>query len=130
MAKNNDTEKQYLFDNPKNIKRLLLGFYICCIALVVIELFVERHTYHAWESVFGFYAIYGFVGCVFLVLASKVLRKLVMRDEDYYDRYELKNGEQVKSSDSSQQQSKEPSTESSNPPSKEQAQGGSQHVDD
>lgn len=126
MAKNNDTEKQYLFDNPKNIKRLLLGFYICCIALVVIELFVERHTYHAWESVFGFYALYGFVGCVFLVLASKVLRKLVMRDEDYYDRYELKNGDQVKSSDSSQKQSKEQSKE----PLKQESQGGSQHVDD
>lgn len=30
------------------------------------------------------YAIYGFVACVLLVLLGIVLRKLVMRDENYY----------------------------------------------
>jgi hypothetical protein len=35
--------------------------------------------------VWGFYAIYGFVACVILVLVAKEMRKLVMRDEDYYD---------------------------------------------
>lgn len=30
------------------------------------------------------YAIYGFTACVLLVLLGIVLRKLVMRDEDYY----------------------------------------------
>lgn len=30
------------------------------------------------------YAVYGFTACVLLVLLGIVLRKLVMRDEDYY----------------------------------------------
>lgn len=114
MAKNNDSEKQYLFDNPKNIKRLLYGFYVCCLALIIIELFVDRHSYLAAESVFGFYALYGFIGCVFLVLASKVLRKMVMRDEDYYDRFELKFEQKADSN-------KQPH---------QKTQGDSQHVDD
>jgi hypothetical protein len=35
---------------------------------------------------FGFYALYGFVACVLLVLLAAEMRKLVMRDEDYYER--------------------------------------------
>ena len=38
------------------------------------------------EGWFGFYALYGFVACVLLVLVAKQLRKILMRDEDYYDR--------------------------------------------
>ena len=34
----------------------------------------------------GSYAIYGFVGCVILVLLGRVLRRFVMRGEDYYAR--------------------------------------------
>jgi hypothetical protein len=30
------------------------------------------------------YAIYGFVACVILVLIGRVLRRLVIRPEDYY----------------------------------------------
>ena len=33
----------------------------------------------------GFYSLYGFVACVALVIAAKELRKLLMRDETYYD---------------------------------------------
>lgn len=30
------------------------------------------------------YAIYGFTACVLLVVLGRILRRLVMRDEDYY----------------------------------------------
>jgi hypothetical protein len=33
----------------------------------------------------GFYAFYGFVACVLLVLIAKQMRKVLMRKEDYYD---------------------------------------------
>lgn len=74
----------YLFDNPKNVQRLLRAFYFCCAVLVGLELLVHRHTEHAWEGVFGFYPLYGFVGCVVLVLVAKWMRVLLMRPEDYY----------------------------------------------
>lgn len=32
------------------------------------------------------YAVYGFLACVLLVLLGRFLRRLVMRDEDYYRR--------------------------------------------
>ena len=32
------------------------------------------------------YALYGFAACVLLVLLGRVLRRAVMRDEDYYRR--------------------------------------------
>jgi len=41
---------------------------------------------HPFEALWGFYAIYGFVACVVLVLLAKEMRKILMRDEDYYDR--------------------------------------------
>ncbi|MDX1455028.1 MAG: hypothetical protein R3217_06205 [Gammaproteobacteria bacterium] len=80
-----EQEKQYLFDNPKNVDRLLKGFYACCIALFLVDFAVHRHIYQALEKIPAFYAIYGFVACVLLVLVAKEMRKVLMRKEDYYD---------------------------------------------
>ena len=78
-------ERRYIFDNPRNVKRLLWGFYAVCAVLFLVDFVHHRHVVHAWEGLFGFYALYGFVACVVLVLIAKEMRKLVMRDEDYYD---------------------------------------------
>ena len=72
-------------DKPENVNRLLRGFYAICALLFVLDFFIHRHASRDWEQLPGFYAIYGFVAFVVLVLVSKVLRKLVMRKEDYYD---------------------------------------------
>lgn len=85
-----DDNKKYLFDNPKNVKRLLYGLYTCCLILVLLEFVINRHAYHSWEDLFAFYPIYGFVGCVLLVLIAKWMRTFLMRDEDYYDKLEKK----------------------------------------
>ena len=79
------TEKKYLFDNPRNVDRLLRGFYTICVALVVVDFFVHRHILMSWENLPAFYALYGFVACVLLVLLAKLMRKVVMRKEEYYD---------------------------------------------
>lgn len=78
-------DKRHVFDDPKNIKRLLRVFFVICAGLLAIDLIFHRHVVHVWESLFGFYAIFGFVACVALVLGAKEMRKLVMRDEDHYD---------------------------------------------
>ncbi len=78
--------KGYLFDNPKNVKRLLGGFYLSLLVLLAAELFLHKRPHFAWEAWPEFYAVYGFVACVVLVLAAKyILRPLVKRREDYYD---------------------------------------------
>ncbi len=78
-------EKQHLFDKPENVSRLLRGFYIVCGILFVLDFVLHRHTSHDWEKLPGFYAIFGFVACVALVLVAKAMRRIVMRREDYYD---------------------------------------------
>lgn len=67
------------------VARLIRVFLALCVLLVVADFFVHRHVEQPAEKIPGFYAGYGFLGCVILVLAAKELRKLVMRPEDYYD---------------------------------------------
>lgn len=78
-------QKTYILDKPKNVKNLLNGFYLVCILLVVADFIIHRHTTMEWEKIPAFYAIYGFVACVLLVVVAKKMRALVMRKEDYYD---------------------------------------------
>nr|CRH06382.1 conserved protein of unknown function [Candidatus Magnetococcus massalia] len=85
MKRENSDEKQYFFDKPENIRLILRIFYVMCTILVLAEFVIHRHVYHAWENLFGFHALFGFVACVVLVLVAREMRKVVMRDEDYYD---------------------------------------------
>ena len=83
-------ERKFYFDHPKNVKKVLRLFFFCCVVLFSVDLlelvgFEFKHTHYQVEGWIGFYGIYGFIGCTILVLAAKVLRKIVMRNEDYYD---------------------------------------------
>jgi len=78
--------RNYLFDKPRNVKVLLGCFYVSLLVLLIVELFVHKHPHFAWEEWPEFYAVYGFVACVVLVVAAKyILRPLVKRRENYYD---------------------------------------------
>ena len=79
-------DKVHIFDKPQNVRRVLWALVAMCIATIGADFVYHRHIVHPWEGVWGFYAIYGFVACVVLVLVAKELRKLLMRPEDYYDR--------------------------------------------
>ena len=57
-----------------------------CVVLGLADLFYHRHTYFGFESFPAIYGLFGFASCVFIIFAGIGLRKLVMRDEDYYDR--------------------------------------------
>lgn len=78
-------EKTHLFDKPENVQRLLRGFYALCILLVIADFVFHRHIGFGWEEIPAFYALYGFVACVVLVVIAKEMRKVIMRKEDYYD---------------------------------------------
>ncbi len=78
-------EKRHLFDDPKNVKRAIYWLIAVCSVALLTEFAVYRHVDHPWESLFGFYALYGFSAYVLLVLISRELRKVIMRGEDYYD---------------------------------------------
>ena len=70
-------------DNKRLIRRIL---YAACALLVVADLVVDRYIKADVERIPAFYAIYGFVALVAVVMAAKGLRRLVKRNEDYYDR--------------------------------------------
>ncbi len=74
------------FVDPRNGRQIFWGLFAVCLLLALSELLYHKETHFRWESWFDFHGFYGFVCCVFLVLAAKELRKLVKRDEDYYDR--------------------------------------------
>jgi len=82
----NPKSKEYLFDKPKNVKRLFRFYYTSLLMLLLVDFFIHKHAYFAWEEWPEFYAVFGFVACVALVVAAKyILRPLVKRREDYYD---------------------------------------------
>ncbi len=74
--------------DPKRVVRWLVRGCVAFMALDLLFLLrgVDKHAHYAWENGVWFYAVYGFVSCVLLVLISKhLLRPAVKRDEDYYD---------------------------------------------
>jgi hypothetical protein len=73
-------------DEPKNVDRIVYALYGLCVLLIVIDPFVHKHSPFSIEHYWGFYAFYGFVACVGLVLTAKMLRKILIKPEDYYDR--------------------------------------------
>lgn len=79
-------EPEYWLDSKANVDKLLLVFYAACAILFIIDIFIHKHGVFEIEHNFGFYAIYGFIGCSAVILGAKLLRVLVMRSEDYYDR--------------------------------------------
>ena len=82
---------KHFFDDPRNVKGLIWIFFALCAVMLSLDFIIHRHPSFAAgefaaEEWFGFYAIYGFVACVLLVLIATQLRKILMRAEDYYDR--------------------------------------------
>ena len=79
-------EKKGWFDDPRHVKIFLRAFFASLAVLLIIDFFVGKHGYFHWEESPDFFAAYGFISCVALVLVAKILRILIKRDEDYYDR--------------------------------------------
>jgi hypothetical protein len=60
-------------------------FYVGLVVVVIADFFIPKYPYFTWAEWPVFYAIFGFVACVALVLTAKLLRIFVKRQEDYYD---------------------------------------------
>ncbi|WMS87838.1 hypothetical protein [Pleionea litopenaei] len=77
-------KKDYFFDSERNVKWIIRGLYICCGLLFILDFILTRYSKHPLEWLWGFYPIYGFVGCVVLVVVAKWMRKIIMREENFY----------------------------------------------
>jgi purine-cytosine permease-like protein len=74
------------FDKKENVQKFLRTFFVLLIVLLIIDFLIHKHPHFGWEGAPEFYAVYGFVSCVALIFIAKLLRLIVRRDEDYYDR--------------------------------------------
>ena len=63
---------------------ILWVLFLACGFLFITDFIFHRHVEHPWEVLWGFYAVFGFVSCVALVLVAKQIRKILMRQENYY----------------------------------------------
>ena len=96
MTEEHSNEAPRWLDDSKNLGKLYRGLWVVCVLLLVggqgllvwahhrAEEAGEVHHGFSFESWPGFYAFFGFLAYVILVLVSRELRKLVMRPEDYY----------------------------------------------
>ena len=75
----------YWLDRPRNVSKLYYAVWCAGALLVLLDFVLHRHDEIGFAETAGFYAAYGFVACVLLVLTAKALRRLLKRSEDYYE---------------------------------------------
>jgi hypothetical protein len=60
--------------------------YVIAAIVLVSDFYVHHeHAEFVWETIPGFSAFYGFVSCVVIILATKVLGALLGRKGGYYE---------------------------------------------
>lgn len=79
----NQQDKHWLL-RSENIRKLWLVFIAILLLTLIADLFVHQHQYFGIEDSFGFYAWYGFVTCVVMILLAKLLGVFLKRPENYY----------------------------------------------
>lgn len=85
-AQEKDGEKRYWLDDMRNVYKLFWALVILCALLFLADAFYHKHVIFEFENWFGFFGLFGFCVSFALVLTARELRKILMRDEDYYDR--------------------------------------------
>ncbi len=78
-------ESMRWLDHPGNVRKIYNAIWIGCVLLLGVELLIDKHVETAVEHWFGFHGFFSLIACVALVLAAKLLRRVVSRPEDYYD---------------------------------------------
>jgi hypothetical protein len=78
-------QRPHWLDQPRNVKRLWRGFLGVLSLTVLAQLVVHLHPHFAVESVFGFYAWFGFLACAAMIVLAKTLALLLKRPDTYYD---------------------------------------------
>lgn len=64
----------------------LVGLVLSILADLALSLVEEGRHGFWWNSLWGFFALFGFIGCVLLVLVSKWLGHYwLQRKDDHYD---------------------------------------------
>ena len=65
-------------------KRLVAGLAIFCAVLFLLDFLHLRHGKFSIEGAPGFYGVFGFLAFAFIIFATKGLKRLLSREENYY----------------------------------------------
>ncbi len=79
-------QRDYWLDHSENVTKLYRALWAVGLLLLATDLLLHKHEEFSFAAWFGFFCLFGFVACVVLVLVAKRLRRVLMRDEDYYER--------------------------------------------
>jgi len=80
-------ERKRWLDEPRNVNKLVGLLIAVCVGLALFDaLYVKQGHFTFEEALPIFYGVFGFLAYCFIVLSAKGLRRLLKRDEDYYDR--------------------------------------------
>ena len=78
------SEDEYWLDKPESVNLLIKLLIGACVLTVLADFTYHKHAEFHFMELFAFDAVFGFAAYVGLVTTAKGLRKLIMRDEDYY----------------------------------------------
>ncbi|MHC1635176.1 MAG: hypothetical protein ACXQTS_00940 [Candidatus Methanospirareceae archaeon] len=73
------------------IRRYFRILYVCFALSILVDM-LFHFLYHPrgeflWEKIPAFYALFGFIGCIILIVVSKALGHYwLQKEEDYYER--------------------------------------------
>lgn len=77
-------EKHWLV-RPETIRWLWRGGLVILALMVLADFFIHTHSSFQIDGSFGFYAWYGLVVCIAMVLFAKALGIFLKRKDTYYD---------------------------------------------
>jgi hypothetical protein len=74
------------------MKHLFYMLYVCLAVSILAGILVEHlhlaHPIFVWEGLPFFSALYGFIGCIIIIVASKALGHYwLQKEEDYYEKH-------------------------------------------
>ena len=78
----------------KSLFRLLYGcLFLSITAGFFIYLYLHPEVHFFWEALPVFSAVYGFIGCIVIILGSKAIGHFwLQKKEDYYEKHEKVRG--------------------------------------
>jgi len=67
---------------------LYISIFVVIMAGILAQLFLHLHPHFWWEKIPVFSAVYGFIGCVIIIVVSKAIgHQWLQKEEDYYEKH-------------------------------------------
>ncbi len=78
-------KQKHWLDNPDNVRLLWRGFLLTLVLTVALGALIDLHPHFPIESWFGFYAAYGFLACLLMIIVAKAMGLLLKRPDTFYE---------------------------------------------